>query len=226
MTYPKGQEAKERILKAAITEFARKGYHAATTQDIGRQAGANASAVNYYFGSKDSLYAEVLELIFQAWDSRDGPAMRAAGIEGSPRKRVEAYIRGLFRMCFGGGAGFNPDLGTIMYREMATPSPGLDRMVERYLAPDTLAFHRLLREYLGPRAGAEVIRDCACSIVGQVLYYAFVWPIFSRLNPDHPGLRAPGELERLTGHVIRFSLAALDATRKALEDGSHPSTQE
>ncbi|WP_081473812.1 TetR family transcriptional regulator [Desulfocurvibacter africanus] len=46
MTYPKGQEAKERILKAAITEFARKGYHAATTQEIGRQAGANASAVN------------------------------------------------------------------------------------------------------------------------------------------------------------------------------------
>lgn len=51
---------KDKIIEAAIHEFAIKGYEQATTRDILEQAGANVAAINYYFKGKQGLYVEIL----------------------------------------------------------------------------------------------------------------------------------------------------------------------
>lgn len=51
---------KDKIIEAAIHEFAEKGYEQATTRDILDQAGANVAAINYYFKGKQGLYVEIL----------------------------------------------------------------------------------------------------------------------------------------------------------------------
>lgn len=51
---------KDKIIAAAIHEFAVKGYEQATTRDILEQAGANVAAINYYFKGKQGLYVKVL----------------------------------------------------------------------------------------------------------------------------------------------------------------------
>jgi len=53
-------DAKKRLLKCAIKEFAEKGFDGASTRDIVKQAGMNISAISYYFGSKEGLYTEIL----------------------------------------------------------------------------------------------------------------------------------------------------------------------
>lgn len=53
-------KTKDKIIEAAIHEFAAKGFEQATTRDILEQAGANVAAINYYFKGKQGLYVEVL----------------------------------------------------------------------------------------------------------------------------------------------------------------------
>lgn len=51
---------KERILDAAEKLFARRGFHGASIRDITKAAGVDLALVNYHFGSKRNLLAEVL----------------------------------------------------------------------------------------------------------------------------------------------------------------------
>jgi len=49
------------ILKAAVAEFAAKGYSGARTDQIARRAKSNIRMLYHYFGGKDGLYVCVLE---------------------------------------------------------------------------------------------------------------------------------------------------------------------
>ncbi|MGH6647221.1 TetR/AcrR family transcriptional regulator [Aquabacterium sp.] len=49
------------ILKAAVAEFAAKGYSGARTDQIAKRAKSNIRMLYHYFGGKDALYVCVLE---------------------------------------------------------------------------------------------------------------------------------------------------------------------
>ena len=53
---PRKTSTRTRLLGAAASVFARKGYGEATVAEICDEAEANISAVNYHFGSKEELY--------------------------------------------------------------------------------------------------------------------------------------------------------------------------
>jgi AcrR family transcriptional regulator len=52
---------RDRILKAAVAEFARYGLGGARVDRIAARAGANKRMLYYYFGNKDALFLAVLE---------------------------------------------------------------------------------------------------------------------------------------------------------------------
>lgn len=54
------QETRDRIIDAAEMLFADHGFRAVSLRQITRQAGVNTAAVNYHFGSRESLVFEVL----------------------------------------------------------------------------------------------------------------------------------------------------------------------
>lgn len=56
------QKTKERIIAAAAKVLAEKGYEATTLREISREAQAAPGLVHYYFGGKDELLAEVLQV--------------------------------------------------------------------------------------------------------------------------------------------------------------------
>ena len=58
------QTTKDRLLEAACTIFADKGFRDATVAEICEAANANIAAVNYYFGDKEKLYDEVWHCAF------------------------------------------------------------------------------------------------------------------------------------------------------------------
>lgn len=57
---------KERILLAAIEEFGRKGYEAASTNDIVRNAGVSKGLLFHYYGSKKNLFMECSYYVFDS----------------------------------------------------------------------------------------------------------------------------------------------------------------
>jgi AcrR family transcriptional regulator len=54
------QDKKTCILLAAEKLFSELGYEGTSTRQIAREAGANMSMINYYFGSKDGVFMEIM----------------------------------------------------------------------------------------------------------------------------------------------------------------------
>src|SRR3990172_7837214 len=56
---------KERLLAAAASLFAERGFHATSVREIAQRAGANVASGNYHYGSKKALYLEALRKQFR-----------------------------------------------------------------------------------------------------------------------------------------------------------------
>lgn len=54
------QDKKSSILNAARKLFSELGYEGTSTRLIAKEAGANMSMINYYFGSKEGVFIEIM----------------------------------------------------------------------------------------------------------------------------------------------------------------------
>ena len=62
---------KARILKAAITVFARDGYAGGRIEQISKEAESNDRMIYYYFSSKENLFVQVLEHTYEAFNQAE-----------------------------------------------------------------------------------------------------------------------------------------------------------
>ncbi|MDO7743098.1 MAG: TetR/AcrR family transcriptional regulator [Pedobacter sp.] len=53
-------DKKANILSAAETLFSELGYEGTSTRQIAKESGANMSMINYYFGSKEGVFLEIM----------------------------------------------------------------------------------------------------------------------------------------------------------------------
>jgi AcrR family transcriptional regulator len=84
---------RQRILDAALKEFAAKGLDAARIEDIAEKAGANRRMAYYYFGSKEGLYLAALETsYFQLVEVEEAIDVEALG----PIEAIEAMVAAKF----------------------------------------------------------------------------------------------------------------------------------
>ncbi len=191
------------LLDAGADVFAEVGFHHATVRDICRRAGANVAAVNYHFGDKETLYAEVL-----AEQSRLAMALHplpAAGPDTTPAQRLEDFIRAFLQRVL--SAELSARHGRMMAREMVEPTRALDRLVAESIRPQSAALSVILRDLVGPGPSEETLRLLGMSVVGQILFYCHCQPVLIRLFPGMP-FNAE-RLDTLTLHITAFSLAAV-----------------
>lgn len=210
----RGEDTKDRILEEACKLFAERGYRDATHSEICSRAGSNVASINYYFGSKENLYRAVFDHLRQKVE-RICPLHGNLPPTATPEKRLEAFIHGhLSRI-------YNPelmgDLHRIRMAEMFDSTGLLEDQLQGQLAKDREQVQSILRELLGAEASQRNIEWCEMSIVGQCFLGA--------PGPSDKGPRAlfglhAGEVEHLTDHILRFSLAGIKAIRrKAQSDG-------
>jgi AcrR family transcriptional regulator len=79
-----------RILLAAATEFAQRGFHATTTRDIAAAAGLSPAAMYVYFRSKEEVLHQIAA---STLDFTIEVAATEAGRPGSPAARLRALVR-------------------------------------------------------------------------------------------------------------------------------------
>ncbi|MFC1494479.1 TetR/AcrR family transcriptional regulator [Thermodesulfobacteriota bacterium] len=58
----KPHDARERLIKAAIDLFYKKGYPTTTIRDIGNKANISTSVIYHYFNDKEELLFEIIQL--------------------------------------------------------------------------------------------------------------------------------------------------------------------
>ncbi|MGA2057386.1 MAG: TetR/AcrR family transcriptional regulator [Bradyrhizobium sp.] len=93
------------ILDAAERLYAERGFGDVTMRDIVAAAGVNLAAVNYHFGSKDELIAELFVTRSLATNRERLAELKAAEVAGGGAADVEAILRALvgptLRGCLG-----------------------------------------------------------------------------------------------------------------------------
>jgi TetR/AcrR family transcriptional regulator, regulator of cefoperazone and chloramphenicol sensitivity len=195
---------REALLEAAAEIFARRGFAATTVREICDQAGANIAAINYHFGDKAGLYAEVLTHALKCARQKYPPHLGTTE-KSSAETRLRAFIESFLLRLFDDGR--HAWHGKLMSREMVEPTAALDRLVEDEIRPMAQILHGIVRELLGRKATDETVRLCSLSIVSQCLFYHQCRPVLQRLFPAvkiDPGAAAP-----LAEHITNFSLGAI-----------------
>ena len=206
MPESKSKTTKMKLFDAGIKVFAERGYRDATVREICKKAGAaNINAVNYYFGSKETLYREILDDIFSAYDRFDQDDWDRK----SPREQLKSMITNFCVMLYKNNA-FATDITSIFISEMTRPSPFIQELVDTYNRPRVKRHLEMFRDLLGEGAADDMARDCLVSVAGQLLYYSFAWPVFSGLFPDYS---ADERYEQWAAHVYKFSLGGIEAVR-------------
>ena len=200
---------RQRILEAAGEVFAHQGFHRATVREICAKAGANIAAVNYHFGDKETLYAEVLRYAHMCAIVKH-PLGLGIPPDATPQERLHAFVKSmLHRLLDEGRPAWQ---GKLMSREMAEPTAALDLIVDEQIKPNFVFVSKAVADLLGPGATPNLVRTCVASIVGQCLFYFFGRAVFERLNPDLK--LGPQSIEGLAAHISSFSIAGLRAVAK------------
>ena len=211
MTSTPKETTKQKLIKAAIKVFAEKGFRDATVRQICKQAGtANINAVNYYFGSKKQLYKQILALIFAEYEQQapeDFP-------DRSPEKQLQIYIATFCKILYGEGA-LDADTTAILVEEFTRPSPFLEEMVDTFNRPRVKRVLKIIKNLLGEKATDDMARDCLVSVSGQLLYYSFARPVFSRLFPYY---FTENSYEQWAAHVFKFTMGGIEAYKRGLQN--------
>lgn len=108
------RENEEKILIAAESVFAEKGFKGASMELIAERAGVPKPNVYYYFGAKEDLYRRVVEDICSIW-------LRAADLfddTDDPKTAIEMYIRSKMDL-----ARMRPHGSRLWAIEMASGAP-------------------------------------------------------------------------------------------------------
>ena len=115
------REKRRLILRAAITVFARSGYHTSRVSDVAKEAGVAYGLIYHYFGSKEDL----LEQIFRRTWSLMLQAVEEVERTDAPARE---QLAGVARIVLGAWQ-VDPDLVRVLVREVAR-SPQLGREVD------------------------------------------------------------------------------------------------
>jgi AcrR family transcriptional regulator len=194
------ERTRARLVEAAREVFAQHGFQGATVREICRRADANVAAVNYHFGSKDGLLSEALNFnrLRELQVANDA-------VDACPEIRFRLFIRDFMLLLLDENNASRQC--QMMARELADPTPALDKIVIEAIAPLHEFLGRLVREIVGCDKSETELRRCVYSILGQCLFYRNSHPVLQRLTPT---LHYDGhEIEAISRHIADFSLAAL-----------------
>jgi len=121
-------DRRTRILDAALELFAERGFAGASTREIANRADVNHALIKYYFGNKDELWCEAVDLMYTRLD--DAMAAMEADREGidDPVERHKVFLRHYIRYCAA-----HPEHSRIMVQESTSENPRIAWAVENHI---------------------------------------------------------------------------------------------
>jgi AcrR family transcriptional regulator len=197
-----GAEVPQRLIEAASEMFARHGYAGPRLRDVVRTADVDLSAVNYYFGGKEGLYAATLK---QLADARPANSTMAS-LPATGQQAEDALYRqvlGILRR-FVEGESTSP-LGRILAHESMNPTEYFDQLITDIVRPELERLGAIVRRLAGPAADDAMVARIGMSVMGQCLFYLFARGAIDRIYPQVPHK----DCEALARHITGLSLMGI-----------------
>jgi AcrR family transcriptional regulator len=220
----RGNCMREQLLKSACDLFAKKGYRDATIADICKNAGANVAAVNYYFGDKETLYAESFRQAFNRSLEIYPPD---GGI--SPDAPAEERLQGRILATMKRFNNLESYEFEIISKELANPTGLLDKTIRASIEPLWRELSGIVRELLGEYASEEQVTLCQMSIIGQCFHLVFrrKHPRLFSANGVRAGqLPAKADIEAVAEHITQFSMGGIGEIRRQTDGSNNKNSSE
>ncbi|MDJ0979119.1 MAG: TetR/AcrR family transcriptional regulator [Erythrobacter sp.] len=169
-----GDDTRERLLTAALSQFAERGFYGASIAQIAGELDLTKQALLYYFKRKEDLYSEVLRRISQRLLS----AMRSGVDENaSPDAQFEGMILAIYEEAMK-----RPLDTRVLLRELLENQERAEKAGSWYLKPflneivEPLNRVEDLMNIPAPRKFAAVYQ-----MLGAIEYFAISRPTLSRM---------------------------------------------
>ena len=194
-----GQEARTRLLDAALGLFAEQGFAKTSIREIALTAQVNVSAISYYFGNKQGLYSALFQ------DPRINPPglpLRQASlnevIDHSLRTMTEQLKQGdMARQCV-----------KLFMREMLSPTGLWEAEIENNIKPAHLGLVDALCLHLGVTADDDIHR-LAFSITGLGVILQLSPDVYAAIHPTV--INSPDAIDAYTTRLVDYALAMVAA---------------
>ena len=194
-----GQEARARLLDAALKLFAEQGFAKTSTREIALAAQVNISAISYYFGNKQGLYQALFA------DPRINPpgtfpphASLNELINHVLRATTEQLKQGdIARYCV-----------KLFMREMLAPTGLWQAEIENNIKPAHLRLVDALCRHLGVTADDDIHR-LAFSIAGLGVMLQLSTDVYAGIRPTV--INSPDAIDTYTERLIEYALAMVAA---------------
>ena len=173
------------ILKAALSEFALKGFEAASIRDIGERVGLGHPLITYHYPTKDALWRAVADYVFtEIQRIFDEKAPVDATL--SPIDRLREEYRGFLQFTIEW-----QDFHQFMLRESLGGSPRLPWLTKKYLRP--ILINRLLPHIRAaqeagdlPKANPYLIHYMIIGVMSVLSSLGPEMKLVSKLSPTSP----------------------------------------
>jgi AcrR family transcriptional regulator len=208
-------DTRMQILNAAGPIFAQRGFRAATVREICKEADVNVASVNYYFGDKDGLYLESVQLASQLQVARFPLPERLP--ESPAEVRLYDFILTLLTRLLDND---QPWQTRLMMREVLQPTSACRELVEGHMRPHFEILLQVLSELVPADTRPSQLRRIGFSVVGQCLHYRVAQGVIAMLTPEDERAEC-FSTEQLAEHIWQFTVSALHGG--GLTDWKRPS---
>jgi len=156
-------DKKTQIIEKAVELFGSKGYDSTSVRELCDKAGINVAMINYYFGSKEKLFEEMIK--YKATYMKSKLEELLSNKEMSSMQKVEKVIEEFVNKIFS-----NPDFHRIMHRElMLNIRPDLHQAITKVFATNTLTFRSIIEEGIKKKEFKKVDPELTmASIIGTI----------------------------------------------------------
>jgi AcrR family transcriptional regulator len=211
-------QARTRLISAALRLFVEKGYEAATTREICEAANANISQIRYYFGDKAGLYRA-------AYTEPLGDLPCQAHLIAMSELPLASALE-LFFNEFLQPLKLGPDLNLLMklrFREMLEPTGAWEQEIEAEIKPQHEALLALIQKHLKLDTLDVDAQRLAFAIIGIAVHYFVGQDVIRAISPQI--ITAPGAIDVLTVRLATYAVSMIEGEAKRRElEGAHAST--
>ena len=197
---------RERILGVAETLFARHGFAGASLRQVTAAAKVNLAAVNYHFGSKESLIEEVFRRRLDELNRHRLAAL--ADVEANPARTLEDVLAAFVSPAL--EQSMDSAGGSAFVRVLARAYAEHDERLRRFLSDN---YGHVLREFAGafarllPQLDKEELYWRLDIVAGALTYAMADFGMIKRKND----VSERSHREQTAQHLIRFAAAGLRA---------------